>query len=88
MNRDDGADDWILSLSQIMKEDEDENITGSDTIASKAPNSRIENQSMGYGGELQNLVTNGEMLSHAIGDELSLKVNDYVLSSDNEESFQ
>jgi broad specificity phosphatase PhoE len=88
MNRDDGADDWILSLSQIMEEDEDERITVSDANGSSTPIARRKNESMGYIGELQNLTTNGEMLTRAIGDELSLKVDDFVLSSDNEEAFQ
>lgn len=81
MNRDDGADDWILSLSQIILEDNDENV-------SVTPNVRRYNESMGYIGELENLTTNGEMLSRAIGEELSLKGNVSVLSKDNEEAFQ
>jgi broad specificity phosphatase PhoE len=88
MNRDDGADDWILSLSQILKEDEDEKNTESDANVSDPPNTRRGKETTGYISELQNLTANGEKLSRAIGDDLSLKVNDYALKLDNEEAFQ
>jgi broad specificity phosphatase PhoE len=88
LNRDDGADDWILSLSQII--DESEN----DEIAAELPNSallfRSDDESNVESIGQFNSLAEAELLSASNGDVPPLKVNghDFVVSSDDEEVFQ